>query len=815
MPWLEGIGADLRQAVRASWRSPGFTLTAVATLALGIGVNVAVFTVTNAVLFKGFRSVEGNDRVLYIDTYEQGGGCCVSYPDFEDWRSQAVSFEGMGTVADLRITLTDGSGFAESYSATQVSANAFQVLGRSPILGRDFAASDASAGAAPVAILRHAFWQRRFGGDPEIIGRAVRINGVLTSVVGVMPEGFSFPQNQDLWLPLTPTPEIEKRQARGLWFAFGRLAEGVTIESARTEMEVIGRRLASAYPETNQGFLPRVRNFHQFFVGPNAAAIYGALLGAVGFVLLIACANLANLLLARAIGRSREVSVRIALGASRWRIVRQLLAESLTISVVGGVCGWWLARLGVLAYARVVSPPSWFENVLDYTLDYRVLAYAVVVSIGTGVLFGLAPASRLSKLDVQARLKDGGRGVSVGGRGKRLADILVVAETALAMVLLAGAGLMTRSFLNIYAADPGVKTENVVTALLRLPDVEYGGGERIAFFDSLTARMEAIPGVESIATADTLPTWGARRLPYELAGASAVDERLRPKVAAVTVSPNYFRTVGAPLLSGREFAAADGGSAPPVAIVNQRAASAFWPGREPLGMRIRLGGIRREGGEDAELWLTVVGVVTNIGQNDSTRQRIDPVVYVPYRRDPVRAMWVLARTDGPSRDIGSALRREVQSLDAELPIWLGPFELADRLAVNYRSTGVNGGLFLIFAAIALLLASAGLYAVISHALSRRTQELAIRMAIGASTGDILHLVLRHGLRPPAVGLLIGLAGSLAVNQILRSELVQVSPTDPLTLTAASAALALAVALGCWLPARRAMRVNPAVALRQE
>jgi putative ABC transport system permease protein len=807
---IDGIVEDIRYTVRALRRSPGFTLTAVVTLALGIGVNATVFSVANAVLFKGLPSVQRNDRILYIGSRVD---CCVSYPDFEDWRAQAKSFEALGAVADLRIALSDSSGFPESYTVTQVSANTFQLIGQGPIIGRDFTSSDEMPGAAPVAILTYGFWERRYGRDPAIIGRTVRINDTPTTVIGVMAQGVSFPQNQDLWIPLVPTADLQKRKARGLWFAFGRMAEGVTIESARAEMETIGRRLANAYPRTNQGFLPVVMNFQQFYIGRNATTIYGSLWGAVGFVLLIACANLANLLLARAMGRSREVSVRIALGAGRWRIIRQLLIESVMLSAVGGVFGWWIAIWGVRAYELAANPParSWSAHLFDYSMDYHVFAYLIGISIGTGLLFGLAPALRLSKLDVNTALKEGGRGATGGVRRKRLSSLLVIGQMALAVVLLAGAGVMIRSFMNIYTADLGFKTANILTGLLRLPSGKYSGAEaRISFYDRLQTRLEATPGMESVAIADSLPGQGARRLPYELAGAPPVDEQRRPNVSAVVISPAYFRTLGAAVLSGREFRDADGVSGVPAAIVNQRFATRYWPGEDPLGKRLRF-----FDGTTPETWLTVVGVVSNIAQNDALRQELNSLVYLPYRQKPAAGMWVMARTRVSPGSLGTAFRHQVQSIDSDLPIWLGPFTLSERLAGIYWNRGLYGGLFLIFAAVALLLASVGLYAVIAHSVSQRTQEIGVRMAMGATARDIRKLVFIQGMFPLGIGLIIGLPAALAVNRVLKAELVQVSPADPVTLVAASAILILSATLGCLIPARRAMRVDPIVALRHE
>lgn len=810
MTWHTAIAQDFRYALRTLLRSPGFTLTAIATLALGIGINAAVFSVTSAALFKGFRGVDDNSRILYIDT--EGRGCCVSYPEFEDWRAQATSFEGLGTVADLRVTLSDETAFPESYTASLVTANAFRLLHVRPILGRDFVAADEMPGAAPVAILSHGFWERRYAGDESVVGQTVRINGAPTTVIGVMPAGFAFPQNQTLWLPLLPTPDRMQRDARGLWFTFARLADGVTLDGARAEMATIGQRLASEYPETNDNVVPVVQRFHEFFIGPDAAAIYGALWGAVGFVLLIACANLANLLLARGVGRSREISVRVALGAERLRIVRQLLVESLVLSGVGGLCGWWLAKWGVRAYAVWSNSPTrdWSEGIFDYSMDYRVFAYVVALSIGAGLVFGLAPALRLSRLDVNLGLKEGGRSVTAGRRGKRLSALLVTAQMALAVVLLAGAGLMARSFFNVYTRYLGFETDNIVTALMSLPVEEYADADaQVSFYARLEARIASIPGIESAAVASSLPGMSGGRLVYEVDGAPPADADSRPRASRLIVSPAYFRAVGAAVLSGREFNDADDAAGLPVAIVNERFARLHWPGGDALGKRLRI----FSNGTTGE-WLNVVGVSSNI-QNSPLSLGFTPSIYVPFRQAPSGGLWVFGRASVPPETLGVAFRREVLALDSDLPIWLGPFTLESRLADAYWARGLYGGLFVMFAAIALLLASVGLYAVIAHSVNQRTQELGVRMALGAETSDVLRLVLRQGLVPFGVGLGVGLVASLGVTRVLESQLVDVSALDPLTYLTATAALVLAAMLGCWIPARRAMRVDPVIALRQD
>ena len=815
-----GIARDIHFAVRTLRRSPAFTLTAVLMLALGIGVNAMVFTVTSAVLFNGFPLVKDNDRIVYVTT---GVGCCVSYPDFLDWRAQATSFTGMEMVHGLDRAVRDENDFLQRRTVTEVTAGTFRLAGQEPILGRDFLPSDEAPGAAPVALLRYEFWERQYGKRADVIGRTIRIDNIATTIVGVMPRGFAFPQNEVMWIPMAPTPALMDRGDRNTgWFAFGRLVGGATIESARAEMDAIGRRLGDAYPQTNQGrnLIPQLYNFREFFIGRNATLIYQAMLGAVSFVLLIACANLANLLLARAIARSREISVRLALGAGRWQIVRQLLVESALLSTVGGLCGWWFAQFGLRIYSLWVSGPSvsdaiintWFDGMLDYTMDYRVFVYLVIISVASGILFGLAPAARLGRLDVNGALNDATRGSTGSRRGKRLSGLLVVGEVALAVVLLAGAGVMIRSFLKIYLADIGVEAENLLVTRVTLPPSRYAEAEsRVAFFESLSARVEALPGVESVALANTIPTDRLRRVAYEVSGVpsagAAIDDQQHPTVSTLVAGPSYFATLGARIVEGREFTLFDGAASAPVVVVNERFASSTWPGERALGKRLRLAGASDE-------WMTVVGVVGNIAQNDRMRQTIDPVVYLPLRQASGASMAVFARTRVPPSTLVTDVRREIRAMDSEL-IPSQPQSLTDILAESYQYRGISGAMFLLCAVIALLLAAIGLYAVIMHSVTQRTQEIGLRIAIGATTGDIRWLVFREGVLTAGLGLAIGVAVSLFVNRLLVSSLVQVSPADPGTYAVVCGLLVLSTAIGCWLPARRAMRLDPVVALQQQ
>ena len=514
---MESVVRDVRFAVRALRRSAGLSAIVILTLGTAIGVNTAVSTVTNAMLFKGFRGIAHNDRIIYVGTQRRGRGCCASYPDFVDWRAQAHSVNDLAAVADLQIVVADANSTAEHYDATEISTNGFRVLGRHPILGRDFVANDAVPGAPPVAILQYNFWQRRYEKDPAVLGRTMKINGRPTTIVGVMPEDFAFPQNQDLWLPLIPTVDRQRRENRALWFAFGRLVEGSTIETARAELAAIGRGLSTAYPQTNEDWVPQPRTFAEFFIGRDATTIYGTLWAAVGFVVLIACANVANLVLARGLGRSREWSMFAALGASRWQIVRGPLVESALLSLAGGVCGWWIAHICLRAFAVTANPParSWSAHLFDYSMDGRVLGDVAFMSVATTVLFGLWPSIYLSRFSGNTPLEGSDRSIAGSRRGRRLSAALVTIEIATAVVLLVGAGVMVSSFANVARADLGIRRANVHAMLINLPRARYGDREsQVRFFDRLTERLRENSDVESIAVADELPAANGQRVRY-------------------------------------------------------------------------------------------------------------------------------------------------------------------------------------------------------------------------------------------------------------------------------------------------------------
>ena len=771
-------------------------------LAVGIGVNAAVFTVANTALFKGFPLVHENDRILYLTTTKNA----VSFPDYQDWQLQAQSFERIAMARGVFTTFSGDGGAPATYFTSQVTANAFALLGVKPMLGRDFLPSDQQPGAPPVVILRNDFWRTRFGRSPSVIGATVRLNGVPTVVIGVMPADFSFPEDQALWTPLVPTEAALKRDTFYARYAFGRLAHGATRESAAAELATIGRQLANTYPDTNSNRSPVLHDFREFFIGDNGTKTYQALWGAVGFVLLIACGNVANLLLNRCIRRSRDISVRLALGAGRGRIVRLLLLESVLLSGLAGILGWWIAQLLVRAY--VLAQIGGVAAVLNYTADAQLLGYAVVISIGSGILASLPAALWMTRSNVNHTLKDNGRGVAGGGRAKRFAHLLIAAEIALALIVLTGAGLMARSVFNVYAANIGVNTANVLTMSMYIPREQYPGSvQQISFYRRLVAGLEVVPGVQSVAIASVPPTEAAARVRYEIANASSIEEGA-PTVAKMTVSPGYFATMEARIVAGREFSDLDGPSSARVGIVNQSFVRRNWPMEPVLGKRLRL---FQDGKPQA---LTIVGIASDIVQDDRTRQDAEPLVYVPYQQRPQPNMFVLARTRVEPAALATEFSAQVYAMDANLAV-PALMPLADRFARAYSFERNMTTVFIVFASVALLLAVVGLYAIVAHSVKTRTREIGIRRAMGATTWQIRDLVLRQAALPLAAGLTTGVSVSVALAPVLEPILVRVSAADPATLGAASLALTVSAIAGCLLPARHALQIDPAIVLRHE
>ena len=814
LPWLEGLVYDLRFALRGLRRDRAFTLAAIATLALAIGLNVTVFAVMNTMLFRGFPLVQRNDRLVYIQEQYPSGTGSITYLDFEDWRAQAHSFEGMAFVGEKNISLGYGEGRSLDASAFTVSTNAFELLRVKPTLGRDFVPADEASGAAPVVILNHRFWESQFGGRQDVIGTSVLVNKAPATVIGVMPEGFDFPTQFDVWMPYMRGPEVNRR-APEAFLAVGRLRDGANLQEARAELETINRRLETAYPATNRGVVPKVDTYSQSFIGPDAPVIYGSLWVAAWFVLLIACANLANLTVARTVGRWRDFSIRIALGAGRGRMMRQIFVESLTLTSVAGVLGWWITKWGVRIWA--VETASIYQ-ILDYTLDFGTLAYLVAISLASAILFSLAPMGRVLQIGVNSSLKSDAPGVTPGLRGKHLAAVLVAGQMALAIVLLSGAGVLVRSLMNIVSANTGVgDPEHVLVGLLSLPSENFPSpAATLGYVDRFEARVRAIPGIVDESVASNIPVNSGNQRTFEIEGRPNPPDG-GEAVQFLRVGSDYFRVVEAPAISGRDFNDGDRTATLPVAIVNQNFAARYWPREQPLGKRLRY--IDRK--KPAE-WLTVVGVVPNIMQGDATRRQFKPLVYLPFRQAPtVLGVNFLLRTGVPPEQVAQAVRTEIQKLDPD--VILKKFTTlkasfgfdSGRMDRAHSEMGKYAAVAPIFAVMALLLAAVGLYAVIAHSVRQRTKEIGVRIAIGAAAEDIRRMVLRGAMRPVAIGMILGLAASLAVNRILQSQLVGVSPYDPVTMAGAPVVLILVALLACQIPARRAMSVDPAVALRHD
>jgi putative ABC transport system permease protein len=815
---------DLRFAVRMLVKDRWFTLVAVLALGLGIGVNTTVFTFVNAVLIRGLP-YKDSERILIVTTKDttQPNPGVASYQDFEDWRAQTKSFASLACFQQTSVNVTDSGHPPERTPAARVCANAFGLLGQPMHLGRDFLPHEEKKGAEPVAILGYGLWKSRYGSDPKVIGRVLNLNQVATTVVGVMPEGVRFPNNADLWQPLVPDQNSLRRSARNMT-VFGRLAPGVSREAAQAEMRGIAQQLATQFPETNKNIDAVLLTINERQNGGPIRIMFLSLLGAVGFVLLIACANVANLQLARSAQRAREVAVRVALGASRARVVRQLLVESTLLAFIGGVLGLGLATVGVRLFDKAVEgagKPYWIQ----FTFDPAVFGYLTLICFTTGILFGLAPALQVSKTNVNEILKEGGRGNAGGRRARWFTSTMVVVELALTIVLLAGAGLMIRSFLKLYSFDLGADTGNVLTMRVGLPDQKYPKPEqRQVFFESLLTKLEAIPGMQSVALASALPFGGSEGRRLEIDGRPVAAGTQLPRVAYITVSPRYFEVVNVTVRRGRALTDADGAPGSEVAVVSERFAVQHFPNEDPLGRRIRLltGDGRQPPPPPAAntppppqpKWLTIVGVSPTIRQGNPQALEPDAVVYVPHRLESPGFMSLMARSRVEATTLTMQMRQAVQAVDPELPVF-GVQTMNQFLAQARWPYRVFGSMFAIFAAIALVLSAVGIYAVTAYAVTQRTQEIGVRMALGARRGQVSWLILRTGLIQLAIGLALGLAGALPISSVLQTLVVQIPTKDPVTFMAIATILIGVTIAACLIPARRATKLDPLVALRAD
>ncbi len=800
---------DVRFAVRLLIKDKWFTLAAAAALALGIGANATVFTLVNAVLIRGLPFEEPNKIVTLWTENARGQHAGVSDEDFRDWHDQSHSFSQLIAFLGSTVNLSDDTGVPERASGSYVSWDLFRLLGVQPILGRDFRPEDDQTGADPVVILGYSVWQNRYAGAADVLGRTLRVNSRTVTIVGVMPDGLEFPNNNNLWIPraLLPPGSFLGRGSRNFG-AIGRLAPGVPLDQARAELAGIGAQLAQAYPDTNKDFKPNLGEFQKEANGAQIRLVFLSLMGAVGFVLLIACANVANLLLARSVGRSREIAIRASLGASRWRIVRQLLVESVLLSTAGGLAGLYVSTFAVRWFDAATvdqGKPYW----MVFSFDPIVFAFVALVCVGTGVLFGLAPALHVSKTDVNEILKEGGRGSGGAVRSRRWSGALVVVELILTVVLLSGAGFMMRSFFSLYRMDVGVDTANLSVMQVYLPLTKYpDAGPRADLYQQFEDRMADAAGVRATALATSAPLTGGGGRGVALDGKSPADGEQSPVVSVVAAGDRYFDVTGIPILRGRAFDRNDGLPGRGAAIVNQRFAAVYLDGQDPMGHTLRFTG------DDNQEWLSVIGVVPNVRQRDIENPEPDPVVYVPLRADPERTVALLIRGPATSAAAARIARDQMRAVEPDIPFF--NVQTMDELLAQRRWVyAVFGGMFATFAGIALLLSAVGLYAVTAYSVTERTQEIGVRMALGAQPGQVVWLVLRRALIQLAIGLPIGLGGAFGVGILLQSLLAQTSPHDPVTLVSIMVLLIVVAVIACVVPARRAAAFDPMVALRYE
>ena len=804
---------DLRYALRMLIKSPGFSVAAVVTLALAIGANTAIFSVVNAVILRPLPYREA-DRLAMIwsEFPDRGWTNNIVYPgDYQDWKAQSRSFEDMAAFIDQGFNVTYPTTPAEEVRGERVSANFFGLLGASAALGRTFAAEEDLPNGPRVVVLSDGYWRRHYAGDPAIIGKSVSLSGEPYTVIGVMPGSFQFPpqstRKAELWTPLGIESHSRERNGHAL-FCLARLKRGITPADAQAEMNLINARLVREYPATNKGWIARVSPLRDELAGPARSGLL-ILMGAVGFVLLIGCANIANLLLARATGRRKEMAVRMALGAGRGRIVRQLLTESMLLALTGAGLGLFVAEWGLGALLALA--PAFTPGVESAAIDFRVLAFTLAAALAAGAIFGIAPALGGTAIDVSENLKDGGRGSTAGRQRLRLRSVLVVAEFALALVLLAGAGLLIRSFLHVLAVDPGFQPKNVLTMRISLVGPHYAETHaQIRFFENLLKRVKALPGVEQASVAVSLPLIGWDGMSFITEDNPNVALSEGPDGNYQAISAELFRTLRVPLVRGRYFTDDDRENTMPVAIINEVSARQYWPGRDPIGKRLKVQGE----GEKAP-WRTIVGVTGNLRRNDMVDEA-RPETYVPYTQPPLILVprELLVRTSGDPARLVAAVRNEVAALDKDQPV--AEVQTLDSIVSAVISVRRFATVLLgLFASLALALAAVGIFSVMAYSIAQRTHEIGIRMALGARRVAVMRMILSNSAKLAAFGIGLGIAASLALTRLLSALLYNVEATDPLTFICVTLLLA-AIAMGAsYLPARRAMSIDPITALRHE
>ncbi len=818
MDLWQDIKFGARLLVKARW----FTLAAGTALALGIGANTTVFTLVNAVLFRGLP-FDDPDRIMTVwAENEQNQQVALSHPNYLDLRDQARTLENLAANLNANVNLADDGQAPERIQGAYVSGNFFRMLGEQPVLGRDFVDEDDREGAEPVVLLGYNVWQNRYGSDPGVLGLSIRVNSLVGPVIGVMPPNMRFPNNTDLWIPLhmlPPESRVESREPTN-FNVIGRLASGSSLELAREELGAIGRRLADAYPEANENVEAfNLMSFQERMNEGEIRLLFLMLMGAVVFVLLVACANVANLLLARSADREREIAVRVSMGATRGRIVRQLLIESVLLAILAGGVGLLLSVYGIRWFDGVTSAPELGKPYwMEFTMDPIVFVFMAGVCLATAVLFGLAPALQVSKTDVAEVLKEGSRGSSGGRRARRWADLLIVGELVLTLVLLSGAGFMMGSFFKMASMDTGIETSRLLIMQMYLPLTQYPDPDpRRELYEELDERLRGVAAIQVAALTTAPPLSGGGSQPVEVDGSGGDTGEELPRVTTLWVSDGYLDALGMQLVRGRWLGPDDGLPGSEVAVVNQRFVELHLEGGDALGRRVRFVAPANNAAAadttEAE-WLTIVGVMPNIRQRALQELETDPVVYMPLRANPVRGVGLLVRT---SADVGSVtplLRDAISAVQPDLPLY--NIRTMDQfLALQRWPFRVFGLMFSVFAGVALILSAVGLYSVTAHSVTQRTQEIGIRVAHGAEPRQVTWLVLRRALTQLAIGLPVGLAGAVGVGYLLQSLVVRTSATDPLTLGTIVVVLVVVAVVACIIPAPRAARLDPMVAFRVE
>jgi predicted permease len=809
---LETLWQDVRFGLRMLWKSPSFTIVAIVALALGIGANTAIFSVVNTVLLRPLPYKEPERLVMVWEDASKHG-----YPrdtpaaaNYIDWREQNQVFEGMAAIADQSFNLT-GVGEPERIDGRRVSGNLFALLGVEPQLGRAFSAEEDQPGAERVVIMSHGLWQRRFGSDPNITGKLLTLNGESYRVIGVMPSHFRFPSREvDLWVPIAFTQQEAASRGRHYLQVVARLKPGVSLQQAQAEMNGIATRLQQQYPDQNADLGAAVTLLHEHVAGDIKPALL-ILLGAVGFVLLIACANVANLLLARSAVRQKEIAVRVALGASRGRLIRQFLTESILLAAMGGIVGLCLALWGVNLLKAFI--PETISQAREIAIDARVLGFTLLVSLLTGLVFGLAPATQTSSFNLNETLKEGGRDYAAGSRGNRVRSLLVIAEVAISLILLIGAGLLINSFLRLRNVDPGFSTNNLLTMSIVLPQQKYSDqARRSAFYTELVSRIESIPGVKSAAVTNWIPlVRQGDSIGFSIEGRPDPGAGKRPSVVTRVVHPHYFRTMGIQLLRGREFNDQDRVESPAVAIISETMARRYFAGEDPIGKRLTPANPSSAEPDD---WITVIGVAKDVRQFELVADP-KPQMYLSYVQAGFFApRHLVVSTNVEPMSLVATVRKAVWDIDKEQPVSnISTMDavLSESVAQQRFSMLLLG----IFAVLALVLAAVGIYGVMSYSVAQRKHEIGIRMALGAQSRDVLKMVVGQGLKLVLIGVGVGLVAAFVLTRVMASLLFGISATDPMTFIIISLVLISVAVLASYIPARRATKVDPMVALRYE